>query len=154
MIVAASILATAMSTFHAGGQPAPAAKEPFSLGFAEVMIFTQIRHAKLWLAGDVRNWDLADYQIDELKEGLEDAIKHFPTYKDVPAGQMIENLMMAPIGDVETAIRARDHAKFVAAFDKLSSACNTCHQGANRPFIVVQRPAASPFPNQSFGPKR
>ena len=32
--------------------------------------------------------------------------------------------------------------------------CTTCHQSANRPFIVIQRPANSTFPNQSFAPKR
>jgi hypothetical protein len=118
------------------------------------MIMTQIRHAKLWLAGDVRNWDLADYQIDELKEGLEDVVKHFPVYKDMPVGQMIETTVMAPIAEVEKAIKARDRAKFVSAFDKLTEACNTCHKAANRGFIVVQRPASSTFPNQSFAPTR
>jgi hypothetical protein len=118
------------------------------------MIMTQIRHAKLWLAGDVRNWELADYQIDELKEGLEDVVKHFPVYKDMPVGQMIETTVMTPIAEVEKAIKARDRANFVSAFDKLTEACNTCYKAANRAFIVVQRPTSSSFPNQSFAPKR
>jgi energy-coupling factor transporter ATP-binding protein EcfA2 len=130
------------------------AKEPYLSGIAEIMIMTQIRHAKLWLAGDVRNWDLADYQIDDLKEGLEDVVKHFPQYKDMPVGQMIETIITTPIAEVEKAIKSRDRAKFVSTFDKLTDACNTCRQAANRAFIVVQRPAASPFPNQSFAPKR
>jgi hypothetical protein len=130
------------------------AKEPYSSGIAEIMIMTQIRHAKLWLAGDVRNWDLADYQIDELKEGLEDVVKHFPQYKDMPVGQMIETIIITPIAEVEKAIKSRDRAKFVSTFDKLTDACNACHRAANRAFIVVQRPAASLFPNQSFAPKR
>lgn len=157
----ASAIAAAISlsflTLSAAGQPTPqptAPKEPYSLGFAEFMIFTQIRHAKLWIAGDARNWELADYQIDELKEGLEDAAKHFPTYKDVPVGKMIEFNMNTPIADVEGAVKARDRAKFVAAFDRLTAACNTCHQSANRPFIVIQRPTAAPYSNQSFAPKR
>jgi hypothetical protein len=156
-IVTTAAIAIALSTFVAGGQPAsqppaPAPKEPYSLGFAEFMIFTQIRHSKLWLAGDVRNWELADYQVDELKEGLEDAAKHFPTYKETPVGKMIEALMTPPIADVEGAIKARDRAKFVTAFDKLTAACNSCHQAANRPFIVIQRPTTSPFTNQTFAP--
>jgi hypothetical protein len=148
----------ALRIFSASAESsAPAAigaKEPYSSGIAEIMIMTQIRHAKLWLAGDVRNWDLADYQIDELKEGLEDVVKHFPVYKDMPVGQMIETTVMAPIAEVEKAIKARDRAKFVSAFDKLTEACNTCHKAANRGFIVVQRPASSTFPNQSFAPTR
>jgi hypothetical protein len=123
-------------------------------GLVEIMMATQSHHTKLWLAGNARNWDLADYQIDELKEGLEDAAKHIPDYKGVPVGRMIENLMMPPIGEIESAIKARDGAKFAAAFEKLTAACNACHEGSNRGFIVIQRPAASSFPNQSFAPKR
>jgi hypothetical protein len=40
------------------------------------------------------------------------------------------------------------------AYNNLTAACNTCHQSANRPFIVIQRPTGSAFPNQSFAPKR
>ena len=131
-----------------------AATKVYSPGVADIMIATQVRHAKLWLAGDARNWELADYQIDELKEGLEDIVKYFPVYKDMPVGQMIEATAMAPISEVEAAVKARDRAKFIGAFDKLTAACNTCHQSSNRPFIVIQRPTGSAFPNQSFAPKK
>jgi hypothetical protein len=97
---------------------------------------------------------LADYQLDELKEGLEDVIKYFPVYREIPVGRMIESTAMPAIADVESAIKARDRTKFVSAYDNLTGACNTCHQSANRPFIVIQRPATSPFPNQVFAPKR
>jgi hypothetical protein len=133
-----------------------AASEPASHGpsLIDVMLTTQSHHAKLWYAGNARNWELADYQIDELKEGLEDAGKQIPDYKGVPVGSMIENLMMPPIAEVEGAIKGKDRAKFVAAYDKLTAACNACHQGSNRGFIVIQRPAAPAFPNQAFEPKK
>jgi hypothetical protein len=94
----------------------------------------------------VRNWDLADYQIDELKEGLEDVVKHFPVYKEMPVGQMIGTTIMTPIAEVEKAIKARDRGKFVSTFDKLTDTCNTCHQSANRAFIVVRAPRRRPSP--------
>ena len=31
----------------------------------------QIRHIKLWFAGRAGNWPLADYEIDQLKEGFD-----------------------------------------------------------------------------------
>ena len=62
--------------------------------------------------------------------------------------------MLPPIVEVESAIKARDREKFAVAFDKATAACNACHVGANRGFIVIQRPATSAFPNQSFAPKR
>ncbi len=120
----------------------------------EFMTFTQIRHAKLWLAGSAGNWELADFEIDELKEGLENVARHVPDYKGMPVGKMIEATAMAPIDEVEQAIRAKDRIKFTAAYDKLTAACNNCHQSANRPFIVIQRPTGSAFPNQSFAPRR
>ena len=59
-----------------------------------------------------------------------------------------------PIGEIEAAIKVRDSKAFATAFDKLTGACNSCHEAANRGFIVIQRPTASAFPNQSFAPKR
>jgi hypothetical protein len=132
------------------GEPA----KPYEPGLVEFMMSAQSHHAKLWLAGNARNWDLADYQVDELKELLEDIAKRIPVYKDVPIGKMIEATAMAPIGDVEAAIKARDGKAFASAFDKLTAACNSCHEAANRGFIAVQRPTTSSFPNQSFAPRK
>ncbi|HXJ78744.1 MAG TPA: hypothetical protein VMS64_08705 [Candidatus Methylomirabilis sp.] len=127
---------------------------PLGVGLAEIMLFTQMRHAKLWLAGSARNWELADYEIDELKEGFEDAVKHVPTYDGIPVGPMIQSMMTGPIGQVEAAIKARDSGKFTASFHMLTAACNSCHAAANRAFIVIKRPGTSVFPNQSFAPRR
>ena len=128
--------------------------QPYTPGLVEFMMTVQSHHLKLWLAGSARNWELADYQVDELKELLEDIAKRVPDYKGTPVGKMIEAVTMPPISDIESAIKFRDGAKFMAAFDRLTAACNACHEAANRGFIVVQRPATSPFPNQSFAPRK
>jgi hypothetical protein len=142
-------LAIAAATNNATSQPA----QPYMPSLVEFMINVQSHHAKLWLASVARNWDLADYQVDELKELLEDIAKRVPDYKGTPVGKMIESITMPPIGDIESAIKARDSAKFAAAFDQLTAACNACHEAANRGFIVIRRPATSQFPNQSFAPR-
>ena len=143
-------LAFAAATSGVGGQT----PQPYAPGLVEYMMTVQSHHAKLWLAANARNWDLADYQAEELKELLEDIAKRVPDYKGVPVGKMIEAVTMPHISDVETAIKKRDGAQFTVAFDKLTAACNACHEAANRSFIVVQRPATSPFPNQLFAPRR
>jgi len=97
--------------------------------------------------------ELAEYELEELKEGLVDAAEHVPSYGGMPIGQMINSVVMVPIGEVDTAIKARDRSKFAGPFDKLTEACNSCHQATNRAFIVIQRPSQTPFPNQSFAPK-
>ena len=137
----------------ASGQQPSASKPAYSPGLGEFMLQTQARHLKLWLAGNAGNWELADYEIDELKEGLEDAVKYVPVYKNMPVGPMIDSAIMKPIDEVEAAIKARDRARFTASFDKLTEACNSCHAASNRAFIVVQRPTGVQFPNQSFTPK-
>jgi hypothetical protein len=148
-LIALVALALGLAPLHAAGDSAALP----GVGFAEIMLFTQMRHAKLWLAGSARNWELADYEIGELKEGFEDAVKHFPTYEGVPVGAMIPSMMTGPIGRVEAAIKARDSRRFSASFDALTATCNSCHAAANRAFIVIQRPGTSAFPNQSFAPR-
>ena len=143
-------LAIVAATTSATGE----SSQPYTPGLVEFMMQVQSHHAKLWLAGNARNWDLADYQVDELKELLEDIAKRVPDYKGTPVGQMIEGATMPPISDIEGAIKARDSKKFAAAFDGLTAACNACHEAAKRGFIVIQRPATSPFPNQSFAPRK
>jgi len=89
-----------------------------------------------------------------MEEGFEDMGKLHPTYKDSPIGPMIAGSVKPAIEDVEKAIKANSRRAFTVAYDKLTAACNTCHQSTNLAFIVIQRPAGSPFPNQSFGPAR
>lgn len=143
-------LTVAAATSSAAAEPA----KPYEPGLLEFMLTVQSHHAKLWLAGNAGNWELAEYQADELKELIEDIATRVPIYKDVPVGKMIEAASLPPLGEVEKAIKARDSKAFASAFDKLTAACNACHEAANRGFIVIQRPEASAFPNQSFAPKR
>jgi hypothetical protein len=121
-------------------QPPAIAAKPYVPSLADLMLVVQLRHAKLWLAGDASNWELANFAIHEMEEGLEDMARLHPAYKDVPVGKM--------------AVKARNRAAFTKAFDQLTDACNACHQASNHAFIVIRRPAGFPFPNQSFAPAR
>jgi len=71
------------STPSTGGTPA-AAPEAYVPGLGEMMSLQQMRHAKLWFAGQAENWELAAYEIDELGEGFDDIVKFHPTHKDSP----------------------------------------------------------------------
>ena len=70
--IIATTIVLVVSVLFAAAQPA---KEPYAPGLGEFMTATQLRHAKLWFAGKMNNWDLAAYEIDQIKEGLEDAQK-------------------------------------------------------------------------------
>jgi hypothetical protein len=133
---------------------AAAGKETYASGLGEIMSLQQMRHLKLWFAGAAKNWPLADYELDELKEGFDDVVKFFPTKDDMPIAQLAGSTALPALPDVKAAIDARDDKKFAAAFDKLTAACNACHQSTKHGFIVIQRPASSPYANQSFAPKK
>jgi hypothetical protein len=67
---------------------------------------------------------------------------------------MIEAIITGTVTDLEGAIATQDFGKFSAAFDHLTTACNSCHQAANRAFIAIRRPTQSNFSNLDFSPTK
>jgi len=129
-------------------------QKPFTPGLGEIMTLQQMRHLKLWFAGRSGNWDLADYELDELKEGFEDIGTYFPTKDGVPTGPMAAAIVEKEVAELDKAIKAKNAKGFVAAFDRLTASCNACHQASKKEFIVVQRPTGNPYANQSFAPAK
>ena len=132
-------------------QPSPPA---FTPGLGEIMTLTQMRHTKLWFAGEGANWPLAEYELEELNEGFEDAATFHPTHKDapLPIPQLIEKMMTAPVHDLDETVKAKDRERFVKAFDAVTDGCNSCHRATNFDFNVVSRPTSNPYSNQVFEP--
>lgn len=129
----------------------------YAPGLGEIMTLQQMRHAKLWLAGQAANWELADYECDELEEGFADAIQFHPTHKSSPQPltRAIPTYSEAPIRELREAIAGKDVARFERAFDALTTGCNACHQATAFAFNVVVKPTANPFANQDFAaPKK
>ena len=111
------------------------------------MALQQMRHIKLWFAGRAGNWPLADYEIDELKEGFDEVNKQL-------GGDTVEKAVGARISALEKAVEAKDRAAFMSAFDKLTAGCNGCHHMLDRAFIAIQRPSLLPYSNQSFAARK
>jgi hypothetical protein len=145
-----------------GRQSAPAAgsaagsSEAYVPGLGEMMSLQQMRHVKLWFAGQAENWDLAAYEVDELGEGFDDIVKFHPTHKDSPVApkDAIPRMVTEPIKELRDAVEKKDSRAFVQAYDALTASCNNCHQATNFGFNTVQTPATNPYPNQVFAPRR
>ena len=137
------------SAMLAAAEPA---KDRYEPGLGEFMTATQLRHAKLWFAGKNDNWGLAAYEVDEIKEGLEDAARLHSIFQGIPVAEMIKSIIDPRIERLEKAIAAKNGTQFVAAFDDLTDGCNACHAAAGKPFIRNQRPTAPPLSNQNFAP--
>ena len=143
--------------------PAPAtaskaapAPSPWTPGLGELMSLQQMRHVKLWFAGEAGNWKLAAYEVDELNEGFDDIVRLHPTHKDspVPIPEPVAKIVRQPLSEVGKAIEAKDKARFAKAFDAVTEGCNSCHRATNFSFNVVRRPASNPYVNQSFAPPK
>ena len=157
MSVAAPLALQTASAQEKAAPSTPAAmpaQEEHGPSLGEIMTLQQMRHLKLWFAGRSGNWALADYELDELKEGYEDITTYFPTKDDVPTGPMAAAIVEKEVAELNKAIAAKNAKAFVAAFDKLTASCNACHQASKKEFIVVQRPAGNPYANQSFAPRK
>ncbi len=150
--------ALAMAPAQADGNPMASHEhsatkdESYVPGLGEIMSLQQTRHAKLWLAGIHGNWALADYELDELREGFDDASKLHPAHGSIPVAALIAKLTPAPLEAIDNAIKGKSGAGFKRSFDSLTAACNACHHAANHGFIQIRRPGGSAFGNQNFNP--
>ena len=129
--------------------------QPYTPGLGEIMTLQQMRHSKLWFAGQAGNWALAAYEIKELREGFDDVLTFHPTHDGVPVPltQLVPEMMDAPIAELGEIIGAKDSSRFVAGFDELTNACNACHESTKFGFNVVRRPSQNPYTNQAFAPQ-
>jgi hypothetical protein len=115
-------------------------------GFGEFMSGIQAHHSKLWFAGQNENWKLADFEVHEIMEAIEN-IQKFQTERK--ESQMMG--MMAPVLDsVNAAIQQKNPAMFKRSYIFLTNTCNNCHHATAFEFNVVKIPDGQPFSNQDF----
>ena len=107
------------------------------------MLELQIRHARLWQAGEARNWMLTQFQLAELRESLAGVVELNGDHAALQPRRLAEVLpqMMDPaLAKMQLAVDGEDGAAFDAAYDQLSDACTACHASADHGFLVIQRP--------------
>ena len=120
--------------------------ETYKPGFGEFMGTIQVHHAKLWFAGQHQNWKLADFEIHEIMESVENIKKYQSERKESN-----EIDMLNPALDlVNSAIRQKDSTGFRNSFVSLTNTCNNCHHAVDFEFNIVKIPETPPFTNQSF----
>ena len=101
-------------------------------GFDQTMMQTNYRYNELYWAGQDGNWGYAEYQLDEMLEGLEDGFLRRPE-REASAAQFVDQA--AP--RLLQAIQTGDKEAFQEAFVRFASSCNTCHAMEDVPFIQM-----------------
>lgn len=115
-------------------------------GLGEFMSGIQVHHAKLWFAGQAGNWDLADFEIKEIQEAIEDIQIYCADRPEVASIPMIN----PALDSMGLSIRNRDIAGFKNSYNLLTNSCNSCHRVTKHAFNVIQTPVTPPFTNQAF----
>ena len=110
-----------------------------------LMMVTQLGHFKLWYAGVVQNWLLANYELAQIRANIVSAKKLYPNKSELNM-----STMSPPADDLDDAIKAKDSAKFAKAFSKLTAACNSCHEETGFGFIKICEPRLSPLETSPF----
>jgi len=120
--------------------------QAYKPGLGEFMLGIQVHHAKLWCAGNARNWKLAAFELDEIKEAII-AIREYN--KDRPEIAFLP--MISPALDsLDRAVSAKDVSAFKNSFTLLTNTCNNCHVATKHEFNVIKIPDIPPFSNQDF----
>ena len=111
----------------------------------DIMVVTQLGHFKLWYAGAVQNWPLANYELEQIRASIILARTLFP---DSNKSDM--DTMKPAADDLGKAIKAKDAAGFTSAYSKLTAACNACHEATGFGFIKIRVPRLSPIETSPF----
>jgi hypothetical protein len=119
-------------------------------GLGEFMSAIQVHHAKLWYAGQALNWKLADFEIQEINESIDEIKKYNTDRPEVASIGMISPAM----DSINKAIEGKNQIAFRQAFILLTNTCNNCHKATKHEFNVIKLPDTPPFTNQDFNPAK
>jgi len=134
------------------GAPAAAAPQPDyhpSLGDLMTMA-VQPRHTKLGIAGRERNWAYVTYESSELRNAFNRIARTTPVYRKNQLSDLFASQMIPALDDLDAAIKAKNAAKFDAAYGRITESCNTCHSTLDHAFVVIRAPQASPYTDQDL----
>jgi hypothetical protein len=115
-------------------------------GLGEFMSGIQVHHAKLWFAGNAQNWKLADFEVGEIRETLDDVRKYCADRPELASLPMIGPAM----DSISSAVKQENLPQFKSAFILLTNTCNNCHRATKHEFNVIRVPQTPPFTNQVF----
>ena len=147
-MVAMALLGASAAVAAAQDLKSPSAGE-YVPRLGDIMGAAQTRHQKLWMAAKAQNWELAAFELRQLKASLVEAAL---LYSGIPISNV--TTLEKPLQSVSDAIAAKDGRKFAKSLGDLTEGCNACHRSMRRSFVVIKVPSdPQPFANQQFAPQ-
>jgi hypothetical protein len=121
-------------------------------GLGEYMTTIQLHAGKLWFAAKASNWELSQYELDELKETMEAAKGLNAEKNGVKISNVLDSVLQTQVAQLAESIKRKSPAEFQKSYDETLSACNGCHTESGYKFINIVRPTAPPVTNQKWEP--
>jgi Skp family chaperone for outer membrane proteins len=119
-------------------------------GLGEYMTTIQLHAGKLWFAAKAFNWELAQYELDELKETMEAAKGLNAEKNGVKISGVLDSVLQTQVAQLAETIKQKNQQEFQKSYEETLSACNGCHTEAGYKFIHIVRPNAPPVTNQRW----
>jgi len=127
-----------------------ATTKELATGLGDFMTTIQLHAGKLWFAAKAANWDLAEYELDELKETMETAKSLKVENRRVEISNVLDSILQTQIAQLAESIKRKSLSEFQKSYDETLSACNGCHTESGHKFIRIIRPTAPPVANQQW----
>lgn len=132
-------------------------KSAYHPELGEQMLGIQIRHARLWFAGEAKNWTLAAFELQEIKEAFDAVVEQNPEhaiFQPQRLADILPAMTKQPVVGLRDAIDHGSKAEFEKAYDALSAACSECHRTAGNDFLVIERPKTPLLDNLRVAPPK
>src|SRR4030095_5180886 len=107
-----------------------ATEKELAPGLGEYMTTIQLHMGKLWFAAKASNWELANYELDELKETMEAAKSLNVEKNGVKISAVLDSVLQTQVAQLAESIKRDSPAEFQKSYDETLSACNGCHTEA------------------------
>lgn len=122
-------------------RPAPSVAAPpaGTPRYGEVMADIAHRYELAGRAARARRWELAAYELSELKEAFEDDLPRAALPRE-PSNADLKSLARSfevPLGELQAALLRKDAWAASEAFSHAANACNNCHRSSGHAFLEV-----------------
>ena len=108
-------------------------------GLGSIMIEFGHRFYITYYAAKAGNWELAEYELEELMEAQEIAEVTRPKYK-----KQLKDFEDDYLEKLKDATEDKNFTKFEKLYTKTTKACNRCHVANKHPYIKYQLPKEAP----------
>ncbi len=112
--------------------------EEFEL--AEKMMYLQRYSEKLFFSGKQKNWELAEFYLEEMEETAEKVIKANQFEQGVNISAQMKEMLLPKIQELQEKVKQKNPQEFEKSYKAMLMNCNGCHMISKHGFIKILEP--------------